>query len=100
MNRAGSGTDIPGVGCFASIIGSWCAIGLILGTAATCGSCSPSVSTQTRVNYAMEAARCDENERAIIAREDTTLEEDTAAMAAERIRCDEARAAILDGGTP
>ncbi len=85
-----------------AILLSWCAIGVFVGTVATCtSSCGPAVSTQTRVDYASEVMRCDELERDIIAREGTTFEEDREAIDLERVRCDEARRAIragADGG--
>lgn len=92
MREAGNGSDVPG--CIIALAAPWCVIGIFIG----CMSCGPSVSTQTRVDYALEVAHCDEEERAIIARQGTTREEDTAAMAAERVRCDEARAALLHAG--
>lgn len=61
----------------------------------TMGSCTP---TQLRISYAKEVARCTTNERAIVDRQDTTLEQDHAALDAERERCDAALAAIEHGG--
>jgi hypothetical protein len=56
------------------------------------------VSAETRTAYAVEQARCLANERAIIAREGTTREQDEADYAAEQARCDAALVAI--GGAP
>lgn len=60
--------------------------------ASCCAGCGASAATRSA--YALEQARCIANEREIIARRGTTEEEDTAAMAAERARCDAALDAI------
>jgi hypothetical protein len=67
---------------------------LALPLVAGCGGASAAV----RASYAAETARCVANERAIVDREGTTLEEDQDALAAERARCDAALAAIEGGG--
>jgi hypothetical protein len=54
-------------------------------------------STQTRVAYATEQARCIANERAIVDRAGSTAAEDRADLEAERARCDEALRAIEGG---
>lgn len=54
-------------------------------------------SAATRSTYALEQARCIANEREIVDREGTTLEQDQADMAAERARCDAALDAIEGG---
>ena len=66
---------------------------LALPLVAGCGG----VSAEVRASYAAETARCVSNERAIVDREGTTLEEDQDALAAERARCDAALAAIEGG---
>lgn len=59
------------------------------------GSCGPTAA-QVRTRYAAEVETCLENERAIVAREGTTLDEDRAALVAERARCDAALDAIRE----
>ena len=54
-------------------------------------------SPEVRANYAVEAARCITNERAIVDRA-STAEEDARDLAIERARCDAALEAI--GGAP
>lgn len=61
---------------------------------AACGGVSP----ETRTAYAVEQARCLANERAIIDRAGTTMEQDETDFAAERARCDAALQAIEAGG--
>jgi len=56
-------------------------------------------SAETRSSYAVEQARCVANEREIVNRRGTTAEEDDAALAAERARCDAALHAIEEGGS-
>jgi hypothetical protein len=58
-------------------------------------ACGP--STQLRIAYSTEVARCTTNERAIVDRADTTLEQDQTDLATERTRCDAALAAIEHG---
>jgi hypothetical protein len=66
--------------------------------------CGAATSDAQRSAYVSETLRCQQNERAIADRTGTTLEEDEAALAAERARCNEARDAIehppatVDGG--
>jgi hypothetical protein len=60
--------------------------------AACCSGCGASAATQGA--YALEQARCLANERDIVDRQGTTLEEDQASLAAERARCDAALDAI------
>lgn len=60
-------------------------------------SCS-GATAHTRSAYALEVTRCIEAERRIVDRQGTTLEQDRAALRAERERCDAALAAI--GGAP
>lgn len=55
-------------------------------------------SAELRARYATEVARCMSNERAIVDRQGTTLEQDRADLEVERARCDAALAAI--GGAP
>ena len=55
-------------------------------------------SAELRARYATEVARCTANERAIVDRQGTTLEQDRADLEVERARCDAALAAI--GGAP
>lgn len=59
---------------------------LVLGYCSGCGGASPEV----RSAYAIEQAHCLANERAIVDRAGTTYEDDRAALAAERARCDAA----------
>lgn len=47
-----------------------------------------------RARYAAEVARCTANERAIVDRQGTTLEQDREDLEVERTRCDAALAAI------
>lgn len=60
--------------------------------AACCSGCGASAATQGA--YALEQARCLANERQIVDQQGTTLEQDQAALAAERARCDAALDAI------
>jgi hypothetical protein len=69
---------------------------LVLGAALTVGACGP--SGQLRIAYSTEVARCTANERAIVDRAGTTMEQDQTDLAAERERCDAALAAIEHGG--
>lgn len=69
------------------------ALGMLLLLGAHCGA-----SPETRTRYAAEVARCMANERSIIDREGTTLEQDREDLEVERARCDAALAAI--GGAP
>jgi hypothetical protein len=55
-------------------------------------------SDAMRAAYAEEVARCTLNERAIVAREGTTEEEDAAALELERARCDAALRRVEEGG--
>lgn len=55
-------------------------------------------SAELRARYATEVSRCTANERAIVDRQGTTLEQDRADLEVERARCDAALAAI--GGAP
>lgn len=59
--------------------------------------CGPSVTPETRTLYAIEQARCVENEEAIVARQGTTEAQDQADLAAERARCDAALRAVEGG---
>lgn len=56
------------------------------------------LSSEQRIAYSAEVARCIQNERAIIDRQGTTLEEDERDLAVERARCDDALASIEHGG--
>jgi hypothetical protein len=51
--------------------------------------CGPGLQ-QTRSTYQAEVDRCLANEQAIVGRTGTTVDEDAAALAAERARCDAA----------
>jgi hypothetical protein len=66
-------------------------VGLVL-----LGACG--ASDAMRAAYAEETSRCILNERAIVQREDTSYDEDVAALAAERARCDAALTRIEHGG--
>jgi hypothetical protein len=66
-------------------------VGLVL-----LGACG--ASDAMRARYAEETSRCILNERAIVQREDTSYDEDVAALAAERARCDAALDRIEHGG--
>jgi hypothetical protein len=55
-------------------------------------------SDAMRAAYAEEVARCTLNERAIVAREGTTEEQDAQALELERARCDAALRAVEGGG--
>jgi hypothetical protein len=57
--------------------------------------CGPTSAQRTA--YTMEITRCIANERAIVDRAGTTLEQDRADLTAERTRCDSALRA-LEGG--
>ena len=71
-----------------------CAVALACALAATLGcGASPAV----REAYARETAACVAAEAAIVARPDTTLEEDREALRVERARCDAARHEIVGG---
>lgn len=61
-----------------------------------CGCLVPAcgASQATRDAYLSETRRCEANEAAILARPDTTLDEDREALRLERLRCDRARAGI------
>jgi len=58
-----------------------------------CGGATPEVRTA----YALEQAHCLANERAIVDRAGTTLDEDREALELERTRCDAALAEIYGG---
>jgi len=57
-------------------------------------ACGPAVTPEVRTAYAIEQARCIENEEAIVARAGTTEAEDLADLAIERARCDTALRAV------
>ena len=59
--------------------------------------CGAQLTASQREALAVETQRCVANERAIVDRPDTTEEQDRADLAAERSRCDAARAAIVGG---
>lgn len=59
--------------------------------------CNPQVTPAMRARYAEEVTRCIANERAIVDREGSTLDEDRADLALERARCDAALAEIERG---
>ena len=59
--------------------------------------CGAQLTASQREALAVETQRCVANERAIVDRTDTTEEQDRADLAAERSRCDAARAAIVGG---
>ena len=59
--------------------------------------CGAQLTASQREALAVETQRCLANERAIVDRPDTTDEQDRADLAAERSRCDAARAAIVGG---
>ena len=59
--------------------------------------CGAQLTASQREALAVETQRCVANERAIVDRPDTTDEQDRADLAAERSRCDAARAAIVGG---
>lgn len=52
------------------------------------------VPLETRTAYSVEAAYCVANERAIVDRQGTTLEQDETDLAIERARCDAALSAV------
>ena len=68
------------------------AFGAFALAASACGA-----SDAMRVAYAEEVARCSLNERAIVARENTTEDEDREALELERARCNAALEAIESG---
>lgn len=69
------------------------AVTLLALSSAACGA-----SDALRAAYAEEVARCTLNEREIVARQGTTEEEDAAALAMERARCDDALRAVEGSG--
>jgi hypothetical protein len=71
---------------------------VIVGTALLLSGASCGASADIRTRYAVEVARCTANERAIVDREGTSLEQDREDLEVERARCDAALAAI--GGAP
>lgn len=75
----------------APVVGGPPTLGVIVWCALTgCGA------SQTETRYAAEVAHCLDNERAIVAREGTTADEDEADLDAERARCDATLADLLD----
>jgi len=60
--------------------------------------CGAQLSSTQRTTLATETQRCLLNERAIVDRTGTSAEQDASDLAAERARCDAARAAIVGGG--
>ena len=65
--------------------------------------CGAQLSDSQHAALALETQNCLVREREIVLRSGTTEEQDRADTAAERARCDQARAAIVapqDGGTP
>ena len=85
-------------GCVASIVASWCLIGVIVGFS----TCSSGCGGVRVTSYTIETARCAENQEAIVRREGTTEEQDLEDFEAELARCAAALEAIrgMDGGTP
>lgn len=76
-------------------------LGLGLGAALAFSSCGgPQLTADQRTALAIETQRCIVNERAIVDRVGSSREDDERDLAAERARCDAARDAIANGGTP
>ena len=93
MNRA-SEPDTATPGCLLAVppIMLWFLVALALVTHG-CGA-----TGELRTAYAVEQARCLANERAIIAREGTTREQDELDYSTEQARCDAELVRI--GGAP
>lgn len=72
-------------------------LALGLGTAIALSGCGAQLTSAQRTALAVETQLCIANERAIVDRQGTTEEDDRADLAAERARCDAARAAISEG---
>lgn len=70
-----------------------CAFTIGLIALSACGG----ASAEVRTAYSVEVARCIADERAIVDREGTTREQDSADLTAARARCDEALRAIERG---
>ena len=87
----GNGDGIPDIVQRGSML---LVVGLGLGVASGCGA---QLTASQREALTVETQRCVANERAIVDRPDTTDEQDRADLAAERSRCDAARAAIVGG---
>ena len=73
------------------------ALVLVLALGASALGCGAQLTASQREALTVETQRCVANERAIVDRPDTTEEQDRADLAAERARCDAARAAIVGG---
>ena len=73
----------------------WCHALVVASIVAACGG---GLTNSQRASLATETQVCLLNERAIVDRMGTTAEQDAADLAAERARCDAARAAIVGGG--
>ena len=69
---------------------------LLVALALTLPACGAQLTATQRTALAVETQLCIANERAIVERQGTTEDEDRAALAAERARCDAARAAITE----
>ena len=86
----GNGDGIPDIVQRGSML-------LVLALGAATVGCGAQLTASQREALAVETQRCLANERAIVDRPDTTEEQDRADLAAERERCDAARAAIVGG---
>ena len=86
----GNGDGIPDIVQRGSML-------LVLALGAATVGCGAQLTASQREALAVETQRCLANERAIVDRPDTTEEQDRADLAAERSRCDAARAAIVGG---
>ena len=93
MTRAGSGSDLPRIGCAPLLAAAWLvALAVALSLVPGCGA-----SAAVRESYAATVLRCVAEERQIVDR-DSTPEEDARDVAALRERC-AAELAVI-GGVP
>lgn len=79
---------------YAADAAAWIAIAAV--SLIVCGHCAGcgGATAETRTSYAVEQARCLANERTIVDRAGSTLEEDREALELERTRCDAALRSI------
>lgn len=73
---------------------------VIVAGALAASGCGAQLTDSQHAALAIETQRCLVNEREIVDRPGTSEEQDRADLAAERARCDAARAMIVNGGTP
>jgi hypothetical protein len=88
-------------GALTTLRGAWmrvppASVVLLALAVSTITACGAQLTSEQRTALAIETQRCVVNERAIVDRVGTTEEQDRADLAAERARCDAARAAITE----